>query len=169
MNENLNISQHQADILNEFQKLGFVHPFTCNGTDETCYRVLSTENRENGVMVEYNDINEGILTATKDGWVCPCGKTTPHTMQSIQAINFIYEMNERKKNDVDDTTPWEIFGSFGWYKDGLVTYIKNPDGVISAYIDDTPFVVQSDSVQEAREELHACMAVFFKEFKASPK
>lgn len=51
-------SSDQVARLNEFQSLGFVHPFTCGGA----YCVRS--DRDDG----------GVLIATPDGWQCPCGK-----------------------------------------------------------------------------------------------
>lgn len=48
----------QVELLNIYQSLGFTHPFTCGG--EHCKR----DNRE----------DRGVLVATNDGWVCPCGK-----------------------------------------------------------------------------------------------
>ena len=51
----------QVLALNEFQQSGVHHPFTCcshNGCDKN-----STP-------------NQGLLFATVDGWVCPCGKYT---------------------------------------------------------------------------------------------
>lgn len=48
-------NQEQVDALNAFQHAGMFHPFTC-GLDHT--------------NPEHLD-GEGVLLATKDGWVCP--------------------------------------------------------------------------------------------------
>lgn len=52
------MTEEDINKLNKFQNSGMYHPYTCcsfNG----CNR------REN---------NDGILIATKDNWICPCGK-----------------------------------------------------------------------------------------------
>ena len=48
-------TEEQVKSLNEYQKNGFMHPFTCGGrrTDE-----------------KHLD-GEGLLVATVDGWICP--------------------------------------------------------------------------------------------------
>lgn len=47
----------QVAALNEWQRSGFVHPFTC-------------PNRDDGHHVEqFGDV--GVLVATRDGWCCP--------------------------------------------------------------------------------------------------
>lgn len=55
-------STEHVEKLNKYQQSGFFHPFTCcsAGDDETCER--------------RNGKGEGILIATNEGWVCPCGK-----------------------------------------------------------------------------------------------
>lgn len=52
-------TEEQVERLNKYQNEGRFHPFTCCSHDG-CKR----GERE----------DEGILIATKDGWVCPCGK-----------------------------------------------------------------------------------------------
>ena len=42
----------QVDALNEYQRAGWFHPYTCAKRDE-------------------HPGNEGVLIATPDGWVCP--------------------------------------------------------------------------------------------------
>lgn len=51
-------TQDQVDMLNRAQTCGWLHPFTCPGTEVGC-----------GAMHEQRD-----LIATLDGWVCVCGK-----------------------------------------------------------------------------------------------
>jgi len=54
----------QVQKLNEYQRNEFFHPFTCGGG-----------NIENNLDCErQNNKGEGILIATNEGWVCPCGK-----------------------------------------------------------------------------------------------
>lgn len=77
----------QVEILNRFQKLDFVHPFTCGSGDRTDERHLD---------------NEGVLVATVDGWICPyCTFTQawahdfmmdPKTIEASLALNR--ELNE---------------------------------------------------------------------------
>lgn len=55
-------TQEQIDYLNLWQN-GPVHPFTCSGHNiPECTRASGE--------------SEGILIATSDGWICPCGKYT---------------------------------------------------------------------------------------------
>ena len=51
-------TKEQVIKLNEYQHKGNFHPFTCGG--EHCVR----SEREDG----------GLLIATEEGWICPCGK-----------------------------------------------------------------------------------------------
>lgn len=72
----MEISQETIDTLNERQKDITRHPYTCcGGSSNTpdCKRNLSYEARRKGETVEYTRDNEGVLIATKEGWVCPCG------------------------------------------------------------------------------------------------
>jgi hypothetical protein len=56
-------SPEQVEKLNQYQKEGKFHPFTCcSQDDKECERSSGR--------------GEGLLTATVDGWVCPCGKYT---------------------------------------------------------------------------------------------
>ncbi len=48
-------TQEQVDALNEWQKNGRFHPFTC-GNDRTNEKHLD---------------GEGLLVATLEGWICP--------------------------------------------------------------------------------------------------
>jgi hypothetical protein len=52
-------TNEQVEKLNKYQMSGVMHPFTCMGA-KGCKRSEQE--------------NEGLLTATNDGWVCPCGK-----------------------------------------------------------------------------------------------
>lgn len=54
-------TDEQVKNLEEWQKTGWLHPFTCCG-HEGCLREES--------------VNEGILIPTNNGLVCPCGKYT---------------------------------------------------------------------------------------------
>lgn len=48
-------TQIQVDALNRWQTLGSVHPFTCGG---------------NRMDAKHLD-GEGVLIATREGWICP--------------------------------------------------------------------------------------------------
>ena len=52
----------QVENLNEYQKLGKWHPFTCCSPED-----ISECQRRSGE-------NEGLLVASEEGWTCPCGK-----------------------------------------------------------------------------------------------
>lgn len=58
----------QVEKLNAFQESNTFHPFTCCSPDniKECFR-------RNKTGKSYKD-NTGILTATLEGWICPCGK-----------------------------------------------------------------------------------------------
>lgn len=59
----------QIDKLNQFQSKGFFHPFTCG-----CGFGLDAEQKSK--CERLNGTGEGVLIATKDGWICPCGEYT---------------------------------------------------------------------------------------------
>lgn len=67
-------SDEQVKNLNEYQKSGKFHPFTCCSPEDIkdCMRGVFFAN-ENEINMEQN---EGLLTAKNEGWVCPCGKYT---------------------------------------------------------------------------------------------
>jgi hypothetical protein len=55
-------TKEQVEKLNDYQINGNFHPFTCCSPKEIkeCQRASGE--------------NEGLLMATEEGWVCPCGK-----------------------------------------------------------------------------------------------
>lgn len=73
-------SQEQCKNLNIFQTKGMFHPFTCccPGEIKECKRNDSYNRRSKGEKVPSTDDNEGVLKATPQGWICPCGKYTGH-------------------------------------------------------------------------------------------
>lgn len=79
---NAPFTEEQVAKLNEYQTLGFMHPFTCGG--EYCTR--GTEN------------NWWLLIATPAGWVCPCGK-----YKQSWAHTFMLEINELKKKHAEQS------------------------------------------------------------------
>lgn len=58
---NAPFTPEQVERLNAFQQAGRIHPFTCcsDGPADQCERRLRK--------------SEGLLIATPEGWVCPCG------------------------------------------------------------------------------------------------
>ncbi len=73
-------TQEQVETLNEFQQMGMMHPFTCMG--------IRCKNR-----LEQKD--EGLLKATTERWVCPCGEYTQKWAHGFMADRkFI----DRRKN-----------------------------------------------------------------------
>lgn len=56
---NTDFSEENIKMLNESQASGNIHPYTCDGSGEKCEK--NTKGKE------------GKLTATKDGFICPCG------------------------------------------------------------------------------------------------
>jgi len=72
-------TKEQVENLNHYQQTAQFHPFTCGGGDNktpNCKRQQAYEKRRKGEVVEFNYENEGILNATPEGWVCPCGEYT---------------------------------------------------------------------------------------------
>lgn len=57
-------SEEQIKKLNDYQKSGRFHPLTCDRKAKECE-----------VRSDPRDFSkDGVLIATKEGWVCPCGK-----------------------------------------------------------------------------------------------
>ena len=70
-------TQEEINILNESQLNSKYHPLTCCGGDKmtlNCKRNKSYSDRSNGLKIPYTPENEGILIATQDCWICPCGE-----------------------------------------------------------------------------------------------
>lgn len=50
--------------LNKQQKNGLYHPYTCDRNSDECE-----------IKIKPRDYSkDGVLIATTDGWICPCGK-----------------------------------------------------------------------------------------------
>lgn len=57
-------SEEQVKSLNAHQNNSQLHPYTCNREFDECE-----------VRMNPNDYTKnGILIATTEGWICPCGK-----------------------------------------------------------------------------------------------
>lgn len=70
----------QVEKLNKYQRSGQLHEFTCHGKplipNKTTPRIeLSRELCPKG----------GVLIATEDGWVCPCGSFTQDWAHAFMA------------------------------------------------------------------------------------
>lgn len=61
-------TDEQVEKLNNFQLNSKYHPFTCGSPEEI------TECKRAKNEGETFEEKQGILIATNDGWVCPCGK-----------------------------------------------------------------------------------------------
>lgn len=57
-------TQEEVNELNNLQKSGKFHPYTCDREAKEC--------EVNQIPRDFS--KDGILIATKDGWICPCGK-----------------------------------------------------------------------------------------------
>lgn len=55
-------SEEEIKKLNDYQQSGMGHPYTCDRSHKECE------------VHEGDYLKDGILIATKEGWVCPCGK-----------------------------------------------------------------------------------------------
>lgn len=118
-------TEEQVKNLNEYQKAGRFHPYTCCSQNlASCKRKKSTKERNqkadeylsNGIEwlkkeikdinypldadelcdwqmaniiaskdIPYTDENEGVLIATIEGWICPCGEYTQNSASSYMA------------------------------------------------------------------------------------
>lgn len=57
-------TEEQVEKLTQFQNSGKFHPFTCDRQADECE-----------VNIKPRDYSkDGVLIATENGWVCPCGK-----------------------------------------------------------------------------------------------
>ena len=63
-------TKEQVEALNNFQKDGRFHPFTCGSPEDIAECLVA----KNDVEILAIGLNEGILIASEDGWICPCGQ-----------------------------------------------------------------------------------------------
>lgn len=75
-------TEDQAKVLNEYQVAGMMHPFTCCSHDG-CKRDES--------------VNHGVLIASKNGWICPCGKYKQDWAHSFMADKSFVERRKQFK------------------------------------------------------------------------
>lgn len=61
---NTNFTKEIVEQLNKRQQEGKYHPYTCDRSFSECEVVLGN----------YNHSKDGVLIATENGWICPCGK-----------------------------------------------------------------------------------------------
>ena len=71
----MELTKEQIDRLNQQQHSGKVHPYTCDRSGKCCETKLSPR--------DYS--KDGILIATNEGWVCPCG----HYHQSLSPSAWV--------------------------------------------------------------------------------
>lgn len=95
----------EIENLNLFQSSGMMHPFTCSGHNiPECERSAG--------------ISEGVLTATADGWVCPCGKYTQNWAHKFMAEGkpnkYLFLDDIREPRNVYTYTYLEIFNNKKW-------------------------------------------------------
>ena len=64
-------TKEQVEKLNEYQEQGKFHPFTCCSPEEI-KECLRAGKEIDGQYIE--GASDGILIASKEGWICPCGK-----------------------------------------------------------------------------------------------
>lgn len=66
-------TKDQIEKLNEWQKSGRFHPFTCCSPRD----IPECQRRSR--------LNDGELIPTENGWVCPCGKFTQNWAHDFMA------------------------------------------------------------------------------------
>ena len=93
--------QYDINRLNAEQQRTDRHPLTCNSSGEDCERRLISTGYEYGP--KHTSRGEGILIATAEGWVCPCGAYK----QDYQSENIIHSKSE---DDVEDGTTSSNYG-----------------------------------------------------------
>ena len=95
-------SQEQVDKLNQFQKTGKFHPFTCCSPEyiPECKRALN--------QGETYEEREGILIAKTEGFICPCGKYKQNWAYAFMADGKEPELSgsEEETLDDDEDTYW---------------------------------------------------------------
>ncbi len=82
-------TKEQVKALNEYQQKGFFHPFTCCAY-EGCKRG--------------QDVNEGILIAAEEGWICPCGKYKQNWAHAFMAEKHNFNKNYNNTFMIQETT-----------------------------------------------------------------
>jgi len=55
-------TEHEVYLLNKNQEDPNMHPYTCDRRGSKCEKAENDPNKD------------GVLIATKDGWICPCGE-----------------------------------------------------------------------------------------------
>lgn len=63
----------QVANINAFQDRGRMHPFTCMSPEEISECLRASKIIDDKII---NGTSEGILLATTEGFICPCGKYT---------------------------------------------------------------------------------------------
>lgn len=59
-------TKQEVEALNKHQKSGRFHPFTCGRSSEKCEANIEPRDYK----------KDGVLIATENGWICPCGDYT---------------------------------------------------------------------------------------------
>ncbi len=73
MNNSTNIfTEEQVEKINKFQICGRFHPLTCDRKHDNCETKINSSERKDGVLI-----------ATKEGLVCPCGKYKQTSINSF--------------------------------------------------------------------------------------
>lgn len=90
-------TDEQVKLLNEFQNMGSIHPFTCM-SPEAIPECLRAGKEVDGKYMPGTD--EGKLIARNEGWICPCGKYTQDWAHSFMVDNEVLREVERRFNEV---------------------------------------------------------------------
>lgn len=85
------IPQAIIDKYNDYQRIGIMHPLTCDRKSPECEKNLFPGDHS----------KDGVLIATSENWVCPCGKYTQSYKEST-ATGFVAGIME---NQLKDTAP----------------------------------------------------------------
>ena len=64
-------TKKQVNSLNKFQKETRYHPFTCCSPEEIVECTRASKEIDGEIIKGTTD---GLLVATEEGWVCPCGR-----------------------------------------------------------------------------------------------
>lgn len=83
---NAPFSDEQVILLNQYQSIE-PHPFTCC-SPENISECLRASKEIDGQIID--GVSEGILVATNEGWICPCGKYTQDWAYKKMLSGFYY-------------------------------------------------------------------------------
>jgi len=101
----------QVEALNKYQKSGAFHPFTCGISS------LPVRSYKPNPNCEKSNNGEGILIATAEGWICPCGNYKQNWAHAFMADEKLHpptldDMLKKQIQNKSNRTMAVIVGRF---------------------------------------------------------